>query len=227
MNMVMILIPLLLLSTVFLKAGVINITAPRSAVAATSDNEESPEEERVPQVVVFVSEQGFFLSDQRNDPAFEPFAARDTECDAAAEDATRAATLCLRADSAAGDPLVQRLDYAALYNALVRIRLHPEWADGFSEEGNDVVRVVADPNIPFEAIVATMDTARYFVEPGSGGAAVPGAGSDASAYALPRGVQGAQALASAAPLMAAEGEAEPLPLFPYPVLLTARPQGAL
>jgi hypothetical protein len=150
MNMVMILIPLLLLSTVFLKAGAINITAPRSVTAATADNEESPEEERVPQVVVFVSEQE-----------------------------------------------------------------------------NDVVRVVADPNIPFEAIVATMDTARYFVEPGSGGAAVPGAGSDASAYALPRGVQGAQALASAAPLMAAEGEAEPLPLFPYPVLLTARPQGAL
>ena len=83
MNMVMILIPLLLLSTVFIKAGVVNISSPRNAQSTTQENEEQEEDEPVPRVVIYISDDGFRVGDQRN-AMLQPFTQPVAGCDGAA-----------------------------------------------------------------------------------------------------------------------------------------------
>jgi hypothetical protein len=232
MNMVMILIPLLLLSTVFIETGVVNISSPRNAQSNTPEEEEQEEETPIPRVVVFISSDGFRVGDQTNLPSFLPFRQPIAGCPGAGTGAAAPgqpmsphdmaeipATICL-ADENAAD-LVNRLDYAALYNQLVAIRMQPEWFDRFGEENNSVISILGDPEVPFEVLIRTMDTARFFLQPGGDLAAPRGDSALIPQYQLGGGTSPTAAQLADAHYIKVEGEL--VELFPDPVLLLPRP----
>ncbi len=217
MNMVMILIPLLLLSTVFVRTGVVNVSSPSRAVSANGDPAETPEVE-APQVVVYVSSDGFRIDTIGAAPdGFAAFAAPVDWCPTEAE---APATICLRTDVPAGAPLVERLDFAGLYDQLVRIRMHPAWFDTFGRDGAATISLAGDPEVPFEVLIETMDTARTLLDP-RGVAGAPTASTGAAPYLLgAEGAAGAAARDGAAPVRDERGT---VPLFGDAVLLM--PQG--
>lgn len=236
MNIVMILIPLLLLSTVFMKAGVINISSPRNAQSNNQETEEQEEETPVPRVVVFISDDGFRVGDQRNLPEFQPFTAPIARCGGgggAAEAqgnmqphdmANIPPTVCNIADADPGAPLIERLDFGSLYNQLVKIRLKPEWFDRFGEENNAVISILGDAEVPFEVVVATMDTARFFLKKSETDALeAPTAASTADAYLIGQNANEptAEEIGTAKYIIGENGL--PVELFPDPVLLLPRP----
>ncbi|MCB9506738.1 MAG: biopolymer transporter ExbD [Myxococcales bacterium] len=228
MNMVMILVPLLLLSSVFIKAGVVNVSSPRRADASRAESEERPEEPAVPRVVVSIGRDGFRISDQRNLGSFAPFAQPVARCanqrsgSASAPGDTRELppTVCLRDDAGAGADLLAALDFGGLYNRLAEIRLQSEWFVGFGEEGGSVISVLADPDIPFEVLVATMDTARYLLRPGDRPLLAPTASSDVTAYMLGGGHPTPEDLGRAQYI---ESSGASVPMFRDVVLVLPRP----
>lgn len=131
-----------------------------------------------------------------------------------ADDGPDAATICLRSDVVSSAPLSDRLDYAALYNSLVRIRLHPDWHSAFGSDSSPAIELaVASSDLPFECVVKTMDVARHFLDP-RGGAAPSPEPATLEQYLLPEGM----AWEDASPLLTESGE--PAPLFPNVVLVT-------
>lgn len=234
MNMVMILIPLLLLSTVFMKAGVINISSPRNAQSTVPEDEEREEQTPVPRIVVYISSDGFRVGNQNPEvTGFEQFQAPIAGCPGSAADtattnphdmANVPATICADPNAPESAPLVQRLNYAALYNRLVEIRLQPQWFDAFGEENNSVVSILGDPEIPFEVLVKTMDTARFVLNPTGGELPAPTGSSSLSQYQLGNGQSPtSEQLENAAYLRGEDGYVE---LFPDPVLLLPQTSGS-
>lgn len=235
MNMVMILIPLLLLSTVFLKTGVVNISSPRNAQSNTPEQEEREEETPVPRVVVYISQDGFRIGDQRNLPEFQQFTTPIARCGgggaAAAGGEQRQLsphdmaeippTICLRQGADANADLVDKLDFAALYNQLLAVRLQPQWFDRFGEENNAVISILGDAEIPFNVLIKTMDTARYFLAAEGTNLGAPSASSQVQAYALSGGQNPTPEDLENAAYLVTNGER--IELFPDPVLLLPRP----
>ncbi len=236
MNMVMILIPLLLLSTVFMKAGVINISSPRNAQSTVPEDEEREEQTPVPRVVVYISSDGFRVGNQNPEvTGFEQFQAPIAGCPGAAAEgavtnphdmANVPPTICLRTDPGAPEsaPLLGRLNYAALYNRLVEIRLQPQWFDAFGEENNSVISILGDPEIPFEVLVKTMDTSRFILNPTGGELPVPTGSSSLSQYQLGGGSAPTPAQLEDAAYLRSEGSF--VDLFPDPVLLLPQTSGS-
>jgi biopolymer transport protein ExbD len=163
MNMVIILIPLLLLSVVFLKVGVINITAPKLSVGPPSA--EPPDEDKKPlNLTVAVSASGFrigaeggVLPARGGCPPDGPticLAKKDVDVSGRFSDAR---TMMAAGDISKGEKVMeqglQAYDWRELYNALSKIKTE------FPDE--TVVNLSADPDIPFSAIVRTMDVIRY------------------------------------------------------------------
>lgn len=234
MNMVMILIPLLLLSTVFMKTGVVNISSPRNAQSNTPEQEEREEEVPVPRVVVYISQDGFRVGDQRNLPEFQQFTTPIARCGGAGSGAAGAPgqqlsphdmaeippTICLRPGVDANAPLIDKLDFGALYNTLAVVRLQPQWFDRFGEENNAVISILGDPEIPFNVLIKTMDTARYFLVPEGSQISPPSASSNIASYTLGGGDATPEDLENAVYLLNA---GERIELFPDPVLLLPRP----
>lgn len=236
MNMVMILIPLILTMVEFDKKAVLNISSPQNAQSTTPEDEEVEEETPVPKVVIYISSDGFRIGNQNPEvpgEAFQPFANPINGCPGGGAEGTTTntphdlaehpATICL-ADNDESKPLVQRLDYPSLYNRLAEIRLQPDWYDRFGEENNSVISILADPEVPFEALVKAMDTARYFLEPVGSGVGVPSGAANISSYMLGGG--GRPSLADLEDALYIDGPAEgldPVPMFPDPVLLLPRP----
>lgn len=167
MNMVVILIPLLLLSVVFVQVAVINITAPKLSMGPQTDT--PPEEDKKPlNLTVTIAPNGFRIGAEGGNLA--PISGCPAE----------GPTICLRGDKsvdvgakfaearkqvaggdlkAAGDAIEQGLEafnWLALYNELSKLKAK------FPEE--TVMNVSADPDIPFGAIVRLMDVARYQLE---------------------------------------------------------------
>ncbi len=238
MNMVMILIPLLLLSTVFMKTGVVNISSPRNAQANQPETEENPEETPVPRVVVYISDDGFRIGDQRNLPEFQQYTTPIARCGGAGAGAAPGApgqplqphdmaevppTVCALDGVDASAELVERLDFAGLYNQLVRVRLEPLWFDRFGEENNSVVSILGDPEVPFEVLVKTMDTARYVLAPSGTDPGAPTASSNIEAYLLGAGSPSLEDLENAPYLKVGPEGRQLVELFPDPVLLLPRP----
>ncbi len=174
MNLVMILIPLLLLSVVFEQTGVINVSAP-SMTLGTIPQEEITEPPLSLQIQV--STDGFTLNAEGN---------RLPPVEGCPTDSNTGATVCPQQSSdqikralqeslalreryeATGDQALleasyqklasarEGLGYRKLYNLLVDLkRKHPE---------ETKVIVSAEPNVPFELLIATMDTARFRLE---------------------------------------------------------------
>lgn len=238
MNLVMILIPAMVLSSVFMTAGVINISSPRNAQSTTPETEQQEERTQIPRLVVYVSADGFRVGNmnpQLPAGAFDTYASPIEGCagagganaGAAATDpndlANRAATICTLPNTD-GQSLVDRLDYASLYNQLVRIRLNPEWFDEFAKENNAVISIVGDPEVPFESLVKVMDVARYVLNPSDGELEAPSASANLANYLLGAGTRPTREQLESAKYMGTM--AARVDLFPNPVLLLPRPQGS-
>ncbi len=201
--------------------------APSAAAGAPSDDNAV----KVPKVTVYISSDGFRVLDQTNNPDFAAkFAGPIERCGGGAADGTKP-TICMREGLAETEPLIARLDYAALYNQLVKIRLEPTWFEGFGKDGNNVVSIGADAEIPFEVIVKTIDTARYILAPdGKADPGTPSAASNVSAFLLGDGKSpGPDALEKSKfavkPAAGNPKKNERFDLFPFPSLVAARPSG--
>lgn len=170
MNLVMILIPLLLLSVEFEKMGVINVSAPKLSVGPVTDDPTPPEEQPL-NLTIAISSSGFGIAatGAKLPPLSGcPEASPMTVCvkqgkDVAAMlgevkalrdkfDATGNRDLLNQSDEKLNEVL-EVYDFRRLYNELIKIK------SKFPDE--TIVNVGADPDIPFEVVVAVMDTVRF------------------------------------------------------------------
>lgn len=166
MNMVVILIPMLLLSVVFIQVGVINITAPKLSVG--SSTEPPPEEEEEPlNLTIAINAKGFRI------------AARSAQLDPMEGCPQPGPTICLakpdvnvaakfdaarsqfqkgqdEAGEAALGEGVSAYNFRELYNTLVKVKKQ------YPKE--TVVNLTADAGIPYVVLVQVMDAVRYVRE---------------------------------------------------------------
>lgn len=165
MNLVIILIPMLLLSVVFLEVAVINVTMPLGG-SATTDEEDEDEDEPL-DLSITISSSGFYISAVGRQvppvdgcPTQGPticLADDSVDVDAAFEDARQ---IIGAGDETAGEDRLEEglraYDWRALYNELA------SWKNEYPDEST--VRLSADADIPFALTVRTMDVARYRLE---------------------------------------------------------------
>lgn len=165
MNMVVILIPLLLLSVVFLKVGVINITAPKLSMGPPSDT--PPPEEEPLNLTVAVSAKGFRLAatgavlpEQPGCPVPGPtICLEDQNVDVAAkydEARKQISAGSVPQGEAELSNAMAAYNWKELYNQLVRIKTK------YKDE--TIINISADPDVPYAAIVRVMDVARFQLE---------------------------------------------------------------
>lgn len=164
MNLVIILIPMLLLSVVFIEVSVINVTMPLGG-SATTDEEE--EEDEPLDLAITLSSDGFYVSAAGGQvppisecPTQGPTICLDDQSVDVADAFEDAREMIHAGEETRGeDRLEQGLrayNFRELYNMLVE----------FKEEYPDetTVRISADSDIPFALTVRTMDVARYRLE---------------------------------------------------------------
>lgn len=136
MNIVLVLIPLMLLSVVFMVITVIDVTMPQRSAGAAQNSGEPPK-----RLQVFVSKQGFtIVKTMESLPAI----------DGCPSDGP---TICLADPEAELE--TDKHNWLALYNKLFEIKQDPEWAS------HDQVEIVADSAVTFAVLVRTMDVTRY------------------------------------------------------------------
>ncbi len=140
MNMVLCLIPLMLLSVVFMTITVIDVTMPqRSAGAAASDGE-PPQ-----RLQLFISKQGFtIIKGAVPVPAIEGCPSDGP-------------TICINNENAELE--VDKHDWLSLYNKLFEIKSEGEWSN------HEQIDIVADPQVNFGVLVKAMDISRYQLVP--------------------------------------------------------------
>lgn len=163
MNMVVILIPLLLLSVVFVSVSVINVNAPSLAPS----NSTEPTEPEGQKVTATISHEGFYLATRERTlppvagcPAPGPTICLSQPDRDLREDFSQVRQLSARGDHAGTqallDETLQAYDWRQLYNSLVELkRAHPD---------EQVIHVGADPNIPYAAVVRLFDVSRSKLE---------------------------------------------------------------
>ena len=159
MNMVVVLIPLLLMSVVFLKVGVINVSAPPMVPAQASDGESEDLG-----LTVAIADDGFEVA--TSDETFGPIdgcpddgptvCLADPEVDVAAKVAAARRAID-RGKKTRGESLLQEVaaayDFAALYSELRALKAdHP---------GESSVQLTASPDMPYELLVRVMDAIRF------------------------------------------------------------------
>lgn len=166
MNMVVILIPLLLLSVVFVQVAVINITAPKLSVGPPSDT--TPEKEEKPlNLTVTVAPNGFRISAEGGNaptvagcpPDGPTICLVDRTVDVA-ERFRQGRQKIVGGDTKGGEDELEKglaaFNWRLLYNELARIKTkYPE---------ETVMNISADPDVPFTAVVRLMDVARFKLE---------------------------------------------------------------
>lgn len=136
MNIVLVLIPLMLLSVVFMVITVIDVTMPQRSAGAAQNNGEPPK-----RLQVFVSKQGFTI-------------VKTMESLSAIEGCpSDGPTICLTNPEAEFE--TDRHNWLALYNKLFEIKQDPEWA------AHEQVEIVADSTVTFAVLVRTMDVTRF------------------------------------------------------------------
>jgi biopolymer transport protein ExbD len=168
MNLVMVLIPLLLISIEFEKMGVINVSAPRINVGPVEEQDQ-PDEPPL-NLTIGISSSGFIIAatGAKLDPIEGCPDVGATICvDKSADvttfmgevrslrqqfDATRNKAF-LEQSNQKLQAVEEAFDYRRLYNTLVDIK--KKYPD------ETVVNLGADPDIPFEILVRTMDTVRF------------------------------------------------------------------
>lgn len=163
MNMVVILIPLLLLSVVFVKVGVINITAPKLSTGPPSEEQPDPEEKPL-NLTIAVNPKGFriaatgaTLPELQHCPKPGPTICLDDQDADVASKFDRVRELFQKGETEEGERVLNEAlgayDFPELYNQLVKIK--KEYPD------ETVVNLSADPDVPYAAMVRVMDVARY------------------------------------------------------------------
>ncbi len=139
LNLVLILIPLLLLSVVFLEITVINVTMPQRSAGAAPPSGEPPK-----RLQIMISREGFWVI--KGDRALPPV----PECTGRGG---QQVTVCLLEPDAELE--VEKYNWLALYNTLIELKADPQWAE------HEQVELVAGPDIPFGVLVKAMDVTRY------------------------------------------------------------------
>ncbi len=163
MNMVVILIPLLLLSVVFVKVGVINITAPKLSTGPPSQEQPDPEEKPL-NLTIAVNPKGFriaatgaTLPELQGCPTPGPTVCLEDQDADVAEQFDRSRELFRKGQGEEGEKVLEKAlsayNFPELYNQLVKIK--KEYPD------ETVVNLSADPDVPYAAMVRVMDVARY------------------------------------------------------------------
>ena len=170
MNMVVVLIPMLLLSVVFLKIGVINITAPNlGPVKQPKQKEKDKDKKEKLDLTVTVGENGFYI------------AARNAKEPPIQGCPDNGPTICLQNDKNVGDladqarrqfgngnedagqktlrELEDAYNWMGLYNKLMEIKQMIEKSQDIKD--TNVINITADPGIPYDLLIRTMDIARY------------------------------------------------------------------
>lgn len=163
MNVVVILIPMLLLSVIFVQVGVLNV----STSLSVSKSSDKPPEEKPLELTVALSERGFEVV--ADEAPLEPVAGCDADgptvclADAGVEVGAKldeAQQAFAAGDAARGgallDEVVGAYDFRRLYNELTDLKdKHP-----------DQTRIVltGDPAIPYALLVRAMDVARFRLE---------------------------------------------------------------
>ncbi|MFU8802805.1 MAG: biopolymer transporter ExbD [Bradymonadaceae bacterium] len=163
MNLVIILIPLLLMSVVFLEVGVINITAPTLSVGAPTDEKPPPDEEPLNLTLAIsadgirIAATGAVLPARDGCPPQGPtLCLGDSTVDVTAkfEEARRfMAQGSQEQGEASLDEALAAYNFRDLYNQLARIK--KEYPD------ETVVTLSADADIPFAVLVRVMDVSRF------------------------------------------------------------------
>jgi biopolymer transport protein ExbD len=162
MNMVVILIPLLLLSVVFLSVGVINASSPAEIVTGKPTHDTEPPLN----LTVAIAHNGFIVSTKNglSKPVSGCPADGPTVClrhDANLPEEFAAAQTALEsgdtgASEAALDRATAAYDWNQLYTLLAQIK-----RDNLDET---MVKITADPDVPYTLVVRTMDLARFELE---------------------------------------------------------------
>lgn len=167
MNMVVILIPMLLLSVVFIQVGVINITAPQLSVGKPSDTPPEPDEEEPLNLTIAINAKGFRIAAKsaqlpEMDGCPKPgptICLGEQETDVAAK-FQAARTAFAQGKPEAGQKAlgegVAAYNFRELYNTLVKVK--KEYPD------ETVVNLTADAGIPYVVLVQVMDAVRYVRE---------------------------------------------------------------
>lgn len=170
MNLVIILIPMLLLSVVFVEVGVINITAPTLSVGGPSaPSEPKPDEKEPLNLTVAISPHGFqiaatgaVLPAKTGCPPQGPtICLVDQSADVAAKIAEARRVIAIGPEKEKeGDELLKEVlsyyNFRELYNELSRIK--KQYPD------ETVVTLSADADMPFTVLVRVMDIVRFQLE---------------------------------------------------------------
>jgi biopolymer transport protein ExbD len=161
MNVVVILIPMLLLSVVFLKVGVINVSSPRMAPTNTGT---LPEETEQLELTVATSLSGFDISTGSATLAPVEGCPNEGPTVCLVEPGSDVGNQIERVERALErgdmeevekrlDELVAAYDFAGLYSELRRLK------DDNPDE--TTVRLTASPEIPYELLIRVMDAVRF------------------------------------------------------------------
>lgn len=162
MNMVVILIPLLLLSVVFLQVGVINITAPKLSIGPSTD--QPPPDEEPLNLTLTIEDKGFriaakaaVLPAKGGCPAGGPTICLADENVETTEKFVSARESFETGNSGAGEVALEQAmnayNWRELYNELVRIK--KQYPD------ESVINITAEPDMPYAMVVRSMDVARF------------------------------------------------------------------
>lgn len=166
MNMVVILIPMLLLSVVFIQVGVINITAPQLSVGPPSSTTPPEPDEEPLNLTVAINAKGFRIAAKsaqlpEMDGCPKPgptvcLLRQEVDVAAKFQDARAAYAKGGTQDEIGQNALnegVFAYNYRELYNLLVKVkRQYPK---------ETMVNLTADASIPYAVLVQVMDAIRY------------------------------------------------------------------
>ena len=168
MNMVVILIPLLLLSIVFLKVGVINITAPKLSIGPPSDT--PPPDEEPLNLTVTIAAKGFIIAGsgavlppEAGCPNPGPTVCLENQSVDVSDKLRLAreqfATKQVKAGEKILDEAMSAYDWKRLYAKLVEIKTN--------NPDETIIKISGDPETPYSLIVRLMDVSRYKLEKAS------------------------------------------------------------
>lgn len=136
MNLVLIIIPLLLLSTVFMQLSLMDVTMPQRPVGG------GPVTDPPKRLQVMLSKEGFWVI--------------TNEMAVPTQSGSCGLSICLKAPDEAN--VVLRYDWLGLYNLLMDLK-----AGEFREHTN--IEIAAESDIPFGVVVKAMDVARFQLGP--------------------------------------------------------------
>ena len=142
MNLVLILIPLLLLSIVFLEISVVNVTMPQNSLGAPSNTDEEPPK----RLRLMVTKEGFWMIE--GEIPMPPI-----------DGCSGAVTICLKEGVAAEGSPLDKYNWLQLYNKLLELKNKPGWEDHLQ------VELVAGADVTFDVLVKAMDVARHQMRP--------------------------------------------------------------